>query len=332
MISRLSIAFGIIHLSLERTIMEVRVSGAPHLHTSWRCACVILFVAARFASAQSDIYPPEKYVCTIDGIEREYFIWRPDEYDSDRRHWLIVTVHGGGGNGRTHFLAQGVRRAGDGRGFDAIVISPNFSNVDTNASRFPSLGEGAFLTAVLEELRKSFPVREKIFLTGYSRGAQFSHRFAYQHPDTVAAVAPFASGTWTTPNGHLLIETYGEIEVPKNFRGDEKKAERIPARRANLFDPRVAEAAVVRPRPGANSIPFLVMCGSLDSRFSIAQQYTETLRLKGYQVEADWPRTPHGSKSDVRYKEAFEKYSTRAVAFFMRVANELEQSERPSIR
>ena len=48
----------------------------------------------------------------------------------------------------------------------AIVVSPSFSNTDPQASRFPSLGEGAFLLAVLDDLHARYSLRRTILLTG----------------------------------------------------------------------------------------------------------------------------------------------------------------------
>ena len=83
---------------------------------------------------------------------------------------------------------------------------------------------------------------------------------------------------------------------------------------------RVAAVAGLAPRPGAENIPFLVMCGSLDPRHEIARQFAQALEKAGYRVESEWPRTPHGSRSDVEFQVEFKKYPRRAVEFFLRIA------------
>ena len=114
-------------------------------------------------------------------------------------------------------MATGIRRAADDLALEAIVVSPSFSNDDFNASRFPVLGEGAFLKGVLEELRREYRLRSKMLLTGYSLGGAFSHRFAFRNPELVEAAAPFAPAQWTTPDGRLLIDSLGEVESPESF-------------------------------------------------------------------------------------------------------------------
>lgn len=229
----------------------------------------------------------------------------------------MVVVHGGGGNGRSYWLSDGIQVAMEEHGLDAIIVSPSFSNTDYQASRFPVLGEGAFLKLVIDDVRSEFKFHEKILLTGYSRGGQFTHRFAFQNPDLVKACAPFSAGTWTTPNGRLLIESMEEIKDPESFLSSKANAALVPERLTDMFEPRVAKVAGMRPKDGANKIPFLVMCGTLDPRSDIAKQFVKRLEVNGFEVQSKWPQTPHGGKTE--YPAEFQKYSEGAVEFFMQV-------------
>ena len=260
---------------------------------------------------------------TFRGAEREYFVKLPPGFDRSKTYWPLVTVHGGGGNGRAFFMVGAVARAVADLGLDAIVISPSFTNEDGNASRFPPLGEGAFLEEVLEELRRDYRLRAKMLLTGYSRGGQFTHRFALAHPEQVAAVAPLASGTWTTPDGRFLAEGAGEIRDARAFLSNAGNISKLPDRLRDLFEARVASVAETKALAHAREVPFLVMCGTLDPRLSIAKDFVSSLQGLGYKVDVDWPRTPHSCTDDACRKEhgsEFEKYSRRTVEFFQRVA------------
>jgi len=95
-----------------------------------------------------------RYSFELNGVEREYFLRLPKNFDSEKEYWPLVSVHGGNGNGLTFFLSKAILEEVDGRGMPAIVISPSFSNDDFQASRFPDLGEGAFLIQVLKHLRQ----------------------------------------------------------------------------------------------------------------------------------------------------------------------------------
>jgi len=260
---------------------------------------------------------PERHVIRYERNEREYYIIKPDNFNPAKKYWLLVVVHGGGGNGRTFFMTNPLRDEADKQGLETIVIAPNFSNTDFLASRFPVLGEGEFLKQVIKDAKNKYNLRPKILITGYSRGGQFSHRFAFQNPKMVKACAPFAAGTWTTPNGKLLIDSFGEVKHPESFLAPENIVDKIPGRLHNLFQPRVAEVAGLKAKKGAEKIPFLVMCGTLDTRFDIAQEFAARLKSEGYTVQSEWPRTPHGEKE--KYKSEFSTYSEIAIQFFLHV-------------
>lgn len=317
--------------------------------TVWALACVAITVVALAGrlQAQEKTDEPIRRTLAFRGAEREYFVRLPHDFDRSKLYWLLVVVHGGGGNGRTYFIASGVSRAAAELGLDAIVVAPTFRNDDDNLSRFPVLGEGAFLERVLAELRRDYRVRPKILLTGYSRGGQFSHRFALANPEQVEAVAPFASGTWTTPDGRLLIESLGEVRNPESFLTIAQNASAVPERLRDLFESRVAGVAGFRARPGAEDIPFLVMCGTLDPRLGIAREFVRSLEALGYAVATQWPRTPHTCSDDAapddragrepgaecrrEFEAEFQKYSRGAVEFFLRVSL-TEVTRRPARR
>ena len=256
----------------------------------------------------------------FNNIEREYFIKYPSNYNPDKKYWLIVVVHGGGGNGSNYFLTDGISHELEDKDMDAILVTPSFSNLDVQASRFPELGEGEFLKQILIQLQNKINLHKKIFLTGYSRGGQFSHRFALGNPDLVKACAPFAAGTWTTPDGTLLVESIGEITNPESFLSDKSNASKVPERLKGMFDIRVAEVAGKKANINAKVVPFLVMCGTLDPRYTIGKQFSNSLKKQGYNVQTDWPENPHGKKSE--YPDEFKKYSKNATEFFLKVMKE----------
>ena len=284
-------------------------------------AGAILIALSGSLVAQDVVSEPVRRTVTFEGTEREYFLHLPRPVDRSKTYWPLVVVHGAGGNGRTFFVATGVARGVIKAELDAIVISPSFRNDDDNASRFPGLGEGAFLVRVMEDVRRDFRLRPKMLLTGYSRGGQFAHRYAFAHPELVEAVAPLASGTWTTPDGRLFLEEAGEVTSPRQFLSTPTNASKIPARLADLFEPRVAAVAATRASAGAERIPFLVMCGTLDPRLTIAKEFVESLQKLRYQVSAEWPHTPHSCPNPCPNDQAaeFAKYPASVVTFFVRV-------------
>lgn len=249
------------------------------------------------------------------GASRTYSVFLPREFNPAVTYWLLVVVHGGGGRGSTNPKAIAMRRIADEVGLPAILIAPNFNVKDKQVSRFPVLGEGAFLKAALKKVRAEYKTHPKILLTGYSMGGQLSHRFALANPDLIQACAPLAAGTWTTPDGRLLIEEYGEVKKPKVFLASKRNASKVPERLSDLFDARTANVAGLPAAEGAEKIPFLVMCGTLDPRWPIAKGFAASLKTSGFSVEVEWPTTPHGSKSE-QHKAEFAKYPQRVIEFF----------------
>ncbi|MCA9450285.1 MAG: hypothetical protein KC931_24395 [Candidatus Omnitrophica bacterium] len=276
-----------------------------------------LFFMAAFllASVQSASLEFQPRTLVYKDSERTYYLALPQDFEPTKSYWPLVVVHGGGGNAQNNSKAIAMRRIADEMDLDAIVIAPEFITEDKQVSRFPNLGEGEFLKAVLMDVRKEFNLHDKILLNGYSMGGQFSHRFALRNPGMVQACATFAAGTWTTPDGRLLIEQYGVVKDPNTFLSDHENAKKIPERLADLFDKRTAQVAGLPAAKGAEKVPFLVMCGALDTRHEIAVQFAESLRDSGFKVETEWPITPHGSRSE-EYSAEFEKYPEHAIRFF----------------
>ncbi|MDE0101035.1 MAG: hypothetical protein OXN89_01525 [Bryobacterales bacterium] len=256
---------------------------------------------------------------SVNGSEREYFVQVPDDYEPRRTYWLLVAAHGGGGHGAD----QRVGRYGqwsERLGLEAIVVTPTFHQTDAAAVRFPSLGEGEFLKAVITDVRLKRKLREMILLTGYSRGGQFSHRFALQNPDLVFACAPQAAGSWTTPDGRFLMEGRGEVSNPAQVLASMDLSELQERWRANFSPQAVAPVAGLRAKQGAARIPFHVMCGKLDTRYPIAMDFATSLRELGYEVTTEWPRSPHGP-TEPSHVEEWEKFRRRAIEFFLEVTS-----------
>jgi pimeloyl-ACP methyl ester carboxylesterase len=275
-----------------------------------------LFASPRELLAQSpQTGEPIRRTLTVRGAEREYFVYLPPGFDRNTTYWPLVVVGGG-------FLpARIVRHVGESR-FDAIVIASSGPNGDVNATRFPALGEGQVIQDVLKEVRKDYRLRAKILLAGYSRGAQFAHRFALAFPGQVEAVAPLASGTWTTPEGTFLVEEIGEVKNARTFLSDASNAITVPARLNDLFNPEVAAVADSKAAAGARNVPFLVMCGTLDPRLPIAKEFVRSLEALGYRVAVEWPRTPHvcnDAACSAEFNAEFDRYSRMTVDFFQRV-------------
>ena len=169
------------------------------------CFCLLAVTSSAQKRPQASTEEPIRKSFTFMDVERECFIWLPKNFDRSKTYWPLIVVHGGGqiNNGLNFWMTRPIRRIANKLGLQAIVISPSFNLKDPVAQQYPAGADGQFLKVLLNQLRKTYFLHPRILLTGYSRGAQFSHRFALRKPDLVAACAPFASGAWTTPDGRL---------------------------------------------------------------------------------------------------------------------------------
>ena len=119
--------------------------------------------------SQSD--EPIRQIFDYRGIEREYYVRLPKDFNSKQKYWALVAVHGGGSNGKTFWLAKDLRLAADKIGLRVIVISPSFLKEDPNSQRFPVLGEGSFFKHMIDDVNTKYLLQTKILLTGSSREA-----------------------------------------------------------------------------------------------------------------------------------------------------------------
>jgi pimeloyl-ACP methyl ester carboxylesterase len=77
---------------------------------------------------------------------------------------------------------------------DCIVVGPTFPE---GYQGLGAAAEGQLLRLVAE-LRRRFRLRERLFVAGFSGGAQFAHRFALKNPAQVIGCAAHSGGTWAT--------------------------------------------------------------------------------------------------------------------------------------
>ncbi len=203
------------------------------------------------------------------------YLYTPQEKPDDHKtYWIVVGVHGAGGNGKG---ACGI--ANWATDFDdVVVLGPSFAQRQRDSNRDPSAPRPtgmpldvfqmsgpvheAKLNELIAEIGKTWKLHPMIILHGFSAGAQFSHRFAFKHPELVAGVSAHSAGSWA------------------RLEGDD------------------------RINPAAKSIPFVVSCGEEDkgsggpnsglTRIEGVKQFAADLQSLGFSVELKtWPGIGH---------------------------------------
>ena len=121
---------------------------------------------------------------------------------------LVVVLHGAGGSGKTYLEKNGwVTESQKG---DFVVIAPDGlpsrprmePSFQTNPRVWNSgqlnplsprsrIDDVEFLASMIRDAATRFPVKDQpVFMTGHSNGTGMTFRFAYSHPEMLAAIAP----------------------------------------------------------------------------------------------------------------------------------------------
>lgn len=131
------------------------------------------------------------------GVERDYDLSIPADYDPNKSYPLVFAWHGLGGSGELARLYFKVEEAAQGQ---AIVVYPDGLPLadmggQTGWDLQPAGGDVAFFDAILADVAARLCVDEaRIFSTGHSFGGYMSNAIGCARGDVVRAIAPVASG------------------------------------------------------------------------------------------------------------------------------------------
>ncbi|HUI70248.1 MAG TPA: prolyl oligopeptidase family serine peptidase [Spirochaetia bacterium] len=168
--------------------------------------CLVMICALPVAGRSRTLsgLPRQKKIL-VEGksVTVRYLLYLPGSYSSnERKKWpLILFLHGSTEKGSD---VQIVKRSGlpayleQLRGFPFIVISPQ---LDADQERWDPTEIKMLLDAVLPGLRVD---RDRIYLTGWSLGANGVWRMAIKYPYLFAAIAPIAG--WGDTNGAKALK------------------------------------------------------------------------------------------------------------------------------
>ncbi|MFA5261629.1 MAG: dienelactone hydrolase family protein [Candidatus Omnitrophota bacterium] len=125
-------------------------------------------------------------------ITQTYFVQTPQGYNPDQKYPLLIAVHSGKETSRDAVDHWGPLADRD----NFILVCPLFS------SGFETLQnkEDLWLMHILLELQNDFPYdKDKVYLVGFSGGAECIHRMAFKRSNIVQAVCMFAAGEYDAP-------------------------------------------------------------------------------------------------------------------------------------
>lgn len=128
----------------------------------------------------------------------EYYLYVPESYTADKEWPLFVGIHGAGGTGldcwnlwQTHAETEGF-----------ILLCPS---IPGDASGFyQDVGENTVWSAV-GEVKKTYRVKQQMFMSGFSAGAFFIQGFTYHYPQYVNGLSILSAGLYLNPSAFINL-------------------------------------------------------------------------------------------------------------------------------
>ena len=133
---------------------------------------------------------------THGGVNREYRVYLPTNYNAGNYYPVVFNLHGYGSNGVQQQIVSNMNAIADTANF--IVVYPEGTEDLTftqfwNANYGASVDDISFLNALLDTLIVNYSVnKHKVYSTGHSNGAIMSYTLACESAGRFAAVAGVA--------------------------------------------------------------------------------------------------------------------------------------------
>jgi polyhydroxybutyrate depolymerase len=190
---------------------------------------LVLFAMAAFAADESG-------TIQVGGVERSYLAYIPDKLPQGAP--LLFALHGTGGSGERMRDVTGAEfdRLADAHGF-AVIYPTGYKNswddcrkADPLPAKQQKIDDIAFFRALIAVFHDKHGIDpRRVFIMGYSNGAQMAMRVALEAPETVAAIAAVSANLPVADNsvcGHVdkpvaVLLMDGTADPVNPFRGGE---------------------------------------------------------------------------------------------------------------
>ncbi len=231
----------------------------------------------------------------------DYFLYIPTNAAARGPLQVLVTIHGMGGDG-AGFCQNLINRA-EQNGW--IIVSPTFRYQDyknPDSVVWDDTHMLPHLKQILDDLpaKTGLPIKDKVALYGFSRGAQMVHRFAEFYPEKTLAVALFSAGSYTLPMTTMDVNStpttlnfpYGVADIQKytNAPFDAAAFHQIPfflgvggadsnaADAPRAWDPYLGTTRIARAHSFENALTNLGLASSLTVFPNIPHDVTTDMR------------------------------------------------------
>lgn len=144
----------------------------------------------------------------------EYYLYIPKAYMDERSWPVFVGIHGSGGSGLDCWNSW--QSFADKEGF--VLVCPSLA--DAGGGWYQEDGEWK-VNAILSQVRGEYNLDGRLYLAGFSAGAQFVQGYAFRYSQSVKGVAVLSPGNYYTPTmsawGIPFLVVTGEREIPRRL-------------------------------------------------------------------------------------------------------------------
>lgn len=137
--------------------------------------------------------------------DRSYLLHLPPDLDPTRRHPLLVLLHGAGGTGRSFHALLDPDSATDAAGFitvfpDGIKGTWTVGCGGCTAAERAGANDVTFLETLVHQLVDGLPVDpDRVYVAGFSQGAQLAQLYGCQSDDPPAGIVSVAGLLYRDP-------------------------------------------------------------------------------------------------------------------------------------
>lgn len=200
---------------------------------------------ALIALASSIAYPA--IAETISTERGEVPLIVPEGYSQDTPAPLVMLLHGYTSSGKQQEGYMKFGKLADKYGF--LFLTPDgtvegggdkhqFWNATPACCNFydSEVDDSAYLQGLIDETKKQYNVDpNRVYLIGHSNGGFMSHRMAYDHPDTIAAIASLAGAAIPdmepdpTTNPVNILQIHGSKDTVIRYEGGDINGVNYPS-------------------------------------------------------------------------------------------------------
>ena len=144
--------------------------------TKYICSLIFLSIFCSCSSKEDSFFNEDALILSHDGMEREYLLHIPENYDSSNSHPIVFNFHGFGGTATDHMYSADLRSISDTAGFILVYPqglpsddgSPHWNIAENGGDNKSNSDDFGFIVSLINELSLEYNIDENsIYDCGY---------------------------------------------------------------------------------------------------------------------------------------------------------------------